>query len=102
MAGEMGDFFGYYSQWFNKWGPFRGKYPHPEQFRTHGTFWYGRFLLDMQPANDLTDGYCLRSSSSRQFVFYKEDADSIQMSLANERRMSPKRRLQTRVLRRMP
>ena len=82
MAGGMGGFFGYYSQWFNKWGPFKGKYPNPEQFRTRRTFWRGRFLLDMQRANDLTDGYCLRSSSSRQFVFYKEGTDSIRLDLS--------------------
>ena len=82
MAGGMGGFYGYYSQWFNIWGPYKNKYPNPEQFRTHRRFWRGRFLLDMQPANDLTDGYCLRSSSVQQFVFYREDAKSIQLDLS--------------------
>lgn len=35
----------------------------------------------MQPDNELTDGYCLQSSSGRQFVFYKEDTNSIQLDL---------------------
>ena len=81
MAGGMGGFFGYYSQWFNKWGPFKGKYPNPEQFRTHRTFWKDRLLLDMECRNDLTDGHCLASPSGRHYVFYKEQTASIRIDL---------------------
>ncbi|MFQ6097921.1 MAG: DUF5060 domain-containing protein, partial [Armatimonadota bacterium] len=81
MAGGMGGFFGYYSKWFNRWGPFKGKYPNPEQFRTHQAFWKGRFLLDMKRRNDLTDGYCLASSDGNRYVFYREQTSSIRIDL---------------------
>lgn len=83
MAGGMGGFFGYYSQWFNKWGPYKGKYPNPEQFRTHKTFWRERFLLDMQRANQLclSGGCVLKDSKSQHYVIYQEDTQSIQVDL---------------------
>ncbi len=84
MAGGMGGFFGYYSQWFNKWGPYKGKYPNPEQLRTHRTFWRGRFLLDLQPANQLclTGGCVLKDSKSQHHVIYQEDALSVEVDLS--------------------
>lgn len=59
-------------------------YPNPEQLRTHFRFWSTekRFLLDMAPANNLTDGYCLKSADNQHYVFYKESASSIQMDLS--------------------
>jgi len=82
MAGGMGGFYGYYSNWFNQWGPFHGKYPNPEQFQTHRTFWRGRFLLDMERANNLSDGYCLKTPTNDNYVFYKENTNSVQMDLS--------------------
>jgi hypothetical protein len=58
------------------------KYPNANQFRTHAEFWKDRFLLEMQRAADLSDGYCIRSLDNKKFVFYKEDADSIQLDLS--------------------
>ncbi len=65
------------------WGRFPDSppYPNPEQLRTVTRFWEGRFLLDMQPANDLTDGLALKSTDSDCCVFYREDADSVRMDL---------------------
>lgn len=77
MAGGMGGFFGFYP---NSPHP----YPKPEQLRTHYTFWHdnGRFLLDMERANRMTNGgYVLRSASKRHYVFYKEDASVVRMDL---------------------
>ncbi|MGD8237668.1 MAG: DUF5060 domain-containing protein [Armatimonadota bacterium] len=96
MAGGMGGFFGYYSQWFNRWGPFKGKYPNPEQFRTHRAFWRGRFLLDMERRNDLTDGHCLASPGSEHYVFYREQASSIWMDLSSALRPLPAVAIDTR------
>jgi hypothetical protein len=59
----------------------RGPYPNPEQLSTHRQFWQGRFLLDMVPANELTDGYAMTNDLC--YVFYKEDATSILMKLSN-------------------
>ena len=78
MAGGMGGFFGFYP---NSPHP----YPKPEQLRSHYDFWHEkeRFVLDMQPANRLTDaGYVLRSVSKEQYVFYNEDASSVRLNLS--------------------
>ena len=75
MADGMGCFWGFYP---------KSKYPYPEphQLRCASEFWKGRFLLDMSPDNSLTDGYCLKASDRKHYVFYKEDADSIRMDLS--------------------
>jgi hypothetical protein len=75
MAGGMG------SWWGRSWDS-GADYPNPEQLRTHNQFWEGRFLLDMVRANSITDGCCLKSSDNTKFVFYKENAGSIQMDLS--------------------
>ncbi|MCK5271351.1 MAG: hypothetical protein KAJ52_02195, partial [Sedimentisphaerales bacterium] len=41
-----------------------------------------RFLLDMERANSLTDGYCLKTTTNDNYVFYKEDTKSVQMNLS--------------------
>jgi len=77
ISGGIGGFFGFYP---NSPHP----YPNPEQLRTHYEFWHtnARFVLDMQPANKLTDaGYVLRSTSKQQYVFYNEDASSVRLNL---------------------
>jgi hypothetical protein len=75
MAGGMGCFWGFYP---------KSKYPYPKpyQLRCASEFWEGRFLLDMLPDNSLTDGYCLRASDHKHYVFYKEDTDSVRMDLS--------------------
>lgn len=67
------------------WGRFPDSpaYPNPEQLRTVAEFWRGRFLLDVEPANDLSDGYCLKSANNARYIFYKEDADAIRMDLTD-------------------
>ncbi len=73
MAGGMGGFFGFYPD-----SPY--PYPNPEQLRMHYEFWHrgARFLLDMQPANELTErGYALRSPAAASCVYYTEDAPDI-------------------------
>lgn len=57
-------------------------YPHPEWFKTFFTFWENRFLSDMTPDNNLTDGYALTDASGKHFVVYKEDTSSIQIDLS--------------------
>ncbi len=74
MAGGMGGF----------WGVWQGPLPpDPEQMRTHGRFWEDRFLLSMERANHLTDGYALVAAAEDAYVFYKEDATSVSMDLSN-------------------
>ncbi len=74
LAGGMGGFFGFYP---NSKHP----YPNPEQLRCASEFWHKRFLLEMVRANELTDGYALRTPDRRRFVFYREDAAAIAVDL---------------------
>ena len=84
MAGGMGGFWG-----FGESSPY--PYPKPEQLRTHATFWTekGRFLLDMQRANALTDGYALKTPDNKHYVFYQEDASSIRLNLSGMAGLQP-------------
>jgi hypothetical protein len=75
MAGGAGGWWG--PMWNN--GP---PYPNPEQLVTHREFWQGRFLLDMVPANELTNGYALKEPSNLCYVFYKENSATVQMDLS--------------------
>ncbi len=77
MAGGMGGFFGFYPD-----SPY--PYPNPEQLRMHYDFWRkgGRFVLDMQLANEMIEsGHALRSPSSDSAVLYREDADRLKGEL---------------------
>ena len=68
----------------NIWGNLAksgGVYEHKEWIKTWARFFEARFLKDMQRANDLTDGRCLKSPDDTRFVFYREDANSIRMDL---------------------
>jgi len=76
MAGGAGSWWGAY---WDKPGP---AYPNPEQLRTHANFWQNRFMLDMEPANSLTDGYALSVPGNLHYVFYKENTSSVQINLS--------------------
>jgi hypothetical protein len=74
MAGGVGSFWGVWD------GPI---YQEPEPLRTHYKFWKDRFLLEMERANHLTDGYALITPDHQNLVFYKEGADSITIDLSS-------------------
>jgi hypothetical protein len=81
LAGGMGSWWGFY-----KLGVAESPlppYPNPEQLRTVNQFWADRFLLDMERANSLTDGYCLKTTTNADYVFYKESTNSIAMDLSS-------------------
>jgi hypothetical protein len=75
MAGGMGGFYGFYPT-----SPY--PYPKPEQMRCVRDFWEKRFQLDMAPANQLTDGLCLKASDNATYVFYKENTRAIEVDLS--------------------
>ena|GEM_PF-970773 len=80
LAGGIGSWWGFY-----KLGVAQSPlppYPNPEQLVTVNRFWHDRFLLDMQRANSLTDGYCLKTTTNDNYVFYKESTNSVQMDLS--------------------
>jgi hypothetical protein len=57
-------------------------YPNAEQLKTYSVFFFHnqRFLRNMRRDNKGTDAWCLRDGHSH-YVFYKENASSIQMDL---------------------
>jgi len=83
MAGGMGCWFGFFKQ-----DPVFGNdpgYPNPEQLRTAAIFWDDnqRFMLNMSPSNNLTtNGYVLKSSDNKNYVFYNENTSSVQLNLS--------------------
>ena len=64
-----------------------GSYPSSlsRSLRTHHEFWHGndRFKLDFERANNLTDGYCLKSNNNSRYIVYKEGTSSIQVDLSS-------------------
>lgn len=52
------------------------------QLVMYAKFFEHRFLNDMTRAPDLTFGVCLKVPASTHYVFYKEDAGSIEMDLS--------------------
>ena len=79
LAGGIGAWWGFYQ--YGVAGSPLPPYPNPEQLATVNQFWAERFLLDMERANSLTDGYCLKRTNDN-YVFYKENTNSIQMNLS--------------------
>jgi hypothetical protein len=77
LAGGMGGHWGFHRSYGDE------PYSHPEQLAAHRLFWKDRFLLDMSPANHLTDGYALKDQTSARYVFYKEDTASVRLDLSD-------------------
>lgn len=57
-------------------------YPRPEWLKTAAVFFENRFLADLRRANDLTDGVGLKDGSNMNYLFYKQDTDSLALDLA--------------------
>lgn len=74
LSGGMGGWFGFYA---NSEYP----YPKPEQLRTTRYFFENHSFLNMKPANNLTNGYALRSPKHKRFLFYRENCSSIKVNL---------------------
>ncbi|MCD6394409.1 MAG: DUF5060 domain-containing protein [Planctomycetes bacterium] len=81
LAGGMGSWWGFYRLGVAE-SPLP-PYPNPEQLVTVNQFWAERFLLDMARANNLTDGYCLKTTANDNYIFYKENTTSIQINLSD-------------------
>ena len=64
-------------------------YPNPEQFQTHARFWEDRFLLDLERAPGISDGYAMRDSNRDHYVIYEEDTASVRMDLSNIKGVQP-------------
>jgi hypothetical protein len=58
-------------------------YPNVNEISTYFTFWSDRFKRDMVRCNDLTNGVCLYSPAEQLWVFYIEDASSIDIDLSS-------------------
>jgi CubicO group peptidase (beta-lactamase class C family) len=84
LAGGAGAVWGHYPADPKCSAHVAGTYPHPEQLRTHRRFWSSRFLLEMVPANGLSnddDTRVLRAGE--RIVFYRPDAESIHLDLSD-------------------
>jgi hypothetical protein len=64
-------------------------YPRPEWIKTYSVFFQNRFRIDMVRGKDITDGVCLKRPDSVHYVFYKEDATSIEMDLSQMKGAQP-------------
>lgn len=60
-------------------------YNNPEWIATWNHFFNDRFTLDLIRDNDLTNGVCLRNPNHDQFIFYKEDTDTITLDLTKSK-----------------
>ncbi|MFW6185445.1 MAG: DUF5060 domain-containing protein [Halobacteriota archaeon] len=83
MAGGVG----------NVWGNLEGAdcggnlepclpYEDKDKMKTYFDFWENRFSADLERCNELTDGYCLKTSDNKNYIFYKEKTSSIQIDLS--------------------
>ncbi len=79
MAGGAVGWWGFYAGKYSQDGP----YSDADTLRTHLRFWTGgqRYLLDYTIANERSDGWALASDDLCNFVFYKQDSDSVQVDL---------------------
>lgn len=57
-------------------------YPNVRALKTYAEFFQGRFLLELDQDNDITDGVCLRTPDRTRYLVYKEDAGSIRLDLS--------------------
>lgn len=60
-------------------------YPNPEWIKTYSLFFAGRFFLDMERCNSLTNGVCLTRPNQADFLFYRENTTSIRLDLSGMR-----------------
>ena len=58
-------------------------YPRPEWIKSHAEFFRDRFLPDMAPCDDFSGPACLKDRSGARYVFYAEDASSIDLELSS-------------------
>jgi len=58
-------------------------FPRPDWTKTWSRFWKWRFLRDLEPCDDLTDGgaHCMKNAANTSFVFYGEDTASLTLDL---------------------
>jgi hypothetical protein len=66
----------------NDSGETSAPYPNPEMIKTYALFFEDRFWVDMVRCNQMTDGVCLKRPTDIHYVFYVEEANSIQMDLS--------------------
>ena len=75
---------GGFASWGRLWQSDAPFYPNPEQFKIFSTFVDNYLKKGYSNAGCSTDGYCLTSNADhgKHYIFYKEDAGSVQMDLS--------------------
>jgi hypothetical protein len=82
MAGGHGGFWGI--GWWNDI-----EYPKPAQIQTFNDFWQKYLLIGMKPANELSNGFGMKTADNRNFVFYKENTSALELDLSSANGSQP-------------
>jgi hypothetical protein len=81
MAGGVANIWGHLPRGRDSWLG-SAPYERPEWIKTYATFFEHRFLIDMTPAADVSDGHCLKVPAGTHYVVYGEDTESIELDLS--------------------
>jgi len=86
MAGGLANIWGNFrnSNWIYEAGPGYSSLPYDSAafIKTWSLFFQDRFMPDMVRDNTITDGYCLKRPNCMDYLFYIEDASSIDLNLS--------------------
>lgn len=83
MAGGIANIWG--NMQFDEGGSYQEgsrAYPNQAELKIYADFINPRFNTGLDRCNNLTNGYCLRNSSNTQFIFYRENVNSISLNLS--------------------
>jgi hypothetical protein len=81
LAGGVGAIWGHYPP--NCAAYVEGNYPHPEQMRTHRTFWKHRFRLDMYPdLESVPPPTRVFTNGDDRLIVYREESTRIRLPLS--------------------
>ncbi len=81
------------------WGILWGNgdpYPRPQELGTHGQFWKGRFLSEMEPTSRSAGSYTISTRGGTHFVLYREDASTLRLDLTRMEGAKPAVAVDTR------
>ncbi|MEM8863190.1 MAG: DUF5060 domain-containing protein, partial [Chloroflexota bacterium] len=84
MAGGIANIWG--NMQFDEGGSYQEGsrvYPNQAELKVYSDFMTPRFNDSLNRCNQLTNGYCLKNTSHTQFIFYRENTNSISLNLSD-------------------
>ncbi|MEM8858869.1 MAG: DUF5060 domain-containing protein [Chloroflexota bacterium] len=84
MAGGIANIWG--NMQFDEGGSYQDGsrvYPNKDEIKTYSDFMNPRFHDGLDRCNNLTNGYCLKNGNNTQFIFYRENTNSISLNLSS-------------------